>query len=192
MYSPRGRLSLTQGFFDRVRPGRHDCFRGSSGHQLSACHWARMGETNAPLGCQSYRRELPLWRGLQLFPKSFTDLSPEEVEVVRVWTFLGDLSWFFLVLTLLTFFVLLLSHPDIVASFRRRSGLPDKSNRAIEPHSPRGIRLNDSGLIRSALQHFSFSAVGSIPTQKTLFRDKQNIVRCEHLFLCPIGFGEAI
>lgn len=70
-----------------------------------------------------------LWRGVQLFPKSFTDLSPEQTEVLQLGTFLGDLSRFFLVLTLLIFFVLLLSHFDLVASFRGRSGLPENPNR---------------------------------------------------------------
>jgi hypothetical protein len=78
-----------------------------------------------------------LWRGVQLFPKSFTDLSPEQIKVVRLWTFLGDLSWFFLILTLLIFVVLLLSHPDVVAMFRSRSGLSETSNLAIQRTAPR-------------------------------------------------------
>jgi hypothetical protein len=65
-----------------------------------------------------------LWRGILLFPKSYTDLSPEQIGVIRLGTFLGDLSWFFLILTLLIFFVLLLCHADVVASFRDRSGHP--------------------------------------------------------------------
>jgi hypothetical protein len=73
-----------------------------------------------------------LWRGVQAFPKSsFTDLSPEQIKVVGLWTFLRDLSWFFFILTLLIFIVLILSHPDVVASFRRRSGLSGRSNQAI-------------------------------------------------------------
>lgn len=59
--------------------------------------------------------------GPLLFPMSFSDLSPEQEKVVRVWTFLSNLSWFFLTLTLLLYAVLLLYHPDVVASFRRRS-----------------------------------------------------------------------
>lgn len=77
-----------------------------------------------------------LWRGVQLFPKSYTDLSPEEIKVVRLGDFLFDLSLFFLILTLLIFFVLLLSHPDVVASFRRRSGLSERSNQAVQEPAP--------------------------------------------------------
>ena len=69
-----------------------------------------------------------LWRGVNVFPKSFTDLSPEQIKVIRIWTSLGDLSWFVLVLTLLIFVILLLSHPDVVASFQKRSGLSEKSD----------------------------------------------------------------
>jgi|GEM_PF-5216827 len=79
-----------------------------------------------------------LWRGVQLFPKSYTDLSPEQIRVMRISSFLRDLSWFFFVLTLLIFIVLILSHPDIVASFRRRSGLSGRSNQAIQPPTPGG------------------------------------------------------
>jgi hypothetical protein len=68
-----------------------------------------------------------LWRGILLFPKSYTDLSPEQIKVIRLGAFLGDLSWFFVILTLLIFFVLLLSHPDVVASFRSRLRASERS-----------------------------------------------------------------
>ena len=68
-----------------------------------------------------------LWRGILLFPKSYTDLSPEQIKVIRLGAFLGDLSWFFLILTLLIFFVLLLSHPDVVASFRSHLRTSERS-----------------------------------------------------------------
>jgi hypothetical protein len=69
-----------------------------------------------------------LWRGIHLFPKSYTDLSPEEMKVVRLGDFLWNLPLFLLILTLLIFVVLLLSHPDVVASFR---GRPRRSNPAM-------------------------------------------------------------
>lgn len=59
-----------------------------------------------------------LWRGVLLFPKSYTDLSPEQIKVAQLAGFLSGLSWFFLILILLVFFVLLLSHPNVVASFK--------------------------------------------------------------------------
>jgi hypothetical protein len=65
-----------------------------------------------------------LWRGVLLFPKSYTDLSPEQIKVIRLASFLSDLSWFFFILTLVIFFILLLSHPSVVASF----GTSEKSS----------------------------------------------------------------
>ncbi len=79
-----------------------------------------------------------LWRGVQLFPISYTDLSPEQIRVMRISSFLRDLSWFFFILTLLIFIVPLLSHPDVVASFRRRSGQSGRSNQAIQLPTPNG------------------------------------------------------
>lgn len=75
-----------------------------------------------------------LWRGVLLFPQSYTDVSPEQIEVIRLGTFLGNLVWFFLILTLLIFFVLLLSHPDVVASFRGRLRTSERSKQARTSH----------------------------------------------------------
>jgi hypothetical protein len=75
-----------------------------------------------------------LWRGvLLLFPMSYTDISPEQVKVAQLAAFLSDFSWFILIITLLSFFVLLLSHPDVVASF----GTSKKSNKATDGTGPR-------------------------------------------------------
>ncbi|MBA2271714.1 MAG: hypothetical protein H0W20_14145 [Chthoniobacterales bacterium] len=57
-------------------------------------------------------------------PISFTDLSPDQMPTVRLWTRLGEFSSFFLVLALSVFAVLFLCHPDVVASFR--SGVPPR------------------------------------------------------------------
>ena len=59
-------------------------------------------------------------------PMSFSDLSPEQVKVIGPWTRLGELSSFFIRLTLLIFGVLFLSHPDVVTSFRRQVGSPER------------------------------------------------------------------
>lgn len=60
-------------------------------------------------------------------PIHYTDLSPEEAKVVQLWDHLGSLSLCFLILSLLVFGVLLLSHPDIVKSFRGRRRSTDKA-----------------------------------------------------------------
>lgn len=73
-----------------------------------------------------------LWRGVLLYPKSYTDLSPEQIKTLRLAGFLSDLSWFFFVLTLLIFFVLLLSHPSVVVSFGR-SGRSNQATRRTGP-----------------------------------------------------------
>ena len=63
---------------------------------------------------------LVLWEAVTAIPfKSFSHLSPEQVEVVRVWTFLRDLSSFIVVLAVAVFGILFLSHRDVVTSFQR-------------------------------------------------------------------------
>ena len=58
--------------------------------------------------------------GMQTFAtRSFTDLSPDEVPTIRLWTRLGDFSWFLAVLAFFAFLVFFLCHPNVVASFRR-------------------------------------------------------------------------
>jgi len=51
---------------------------------------------------------------------SIGDVPPEHVPTWQLWTRLEHLSSFFLVLNLGAFGVLLLCHPDVVGSFRRR------------------------------------------------------------------------
>jgi len=52
-------------------------------------------------------------------PMGFTDLSAEQIKVVRLWTRLTDLSSFFVAATLFIFGAYFLSHKDVVASFSR-------------------------------------------------------------------------
>jgi hypothetical protein len=59
-------------------------------------------------------------------PMSFSDLSPEQISVVRQWHRLDDLSSFFLDLAIVVFAVLFLSHRDVITSFRRRSSATTK------------------------------------------------------------------
>ena len=65
---------------------------------------------------------LVLWRGLKVVaPMSFGHFSPEQIKVVRLWTGLGDLSSFFVALSIVVFGVLFLSHQEVAASFQHRS-----------------------------------------------------------------------
>jgi hypothetical protein len=64
---------------------------------------------------------LVLWGGFKVVAgASFTDLSPEQITVVRLSMRIADFSSFFFVFTLLVFGVLFLCHPDVVATFQRR------------------------------------------------------------------------
>jgi hypothetical protein len=59
-----------------------------------------------------------LWRGFSIVaPMSFTDLTPEQVKVVRETIRLADISSLFLILTSFSFGIWFLSHPDVVTSF---------------------------------------------------------------------------
>ena len=70
---------------------------------------------------------LVLWDALKVVsPMSFSDLSPEQIRVVRQWHRLDDLSSFFLVLGIAVFAALFLSHRDVITSFQRSSDATTK------------------------------------------------------------------
>jgi hypothetical protein len=70
---------------------------------------------------------LTLWDAVKVVsPMSFSDLTPEQIEVVRLWQRLQDLSSFFVVLAIALFVALFLSHQNVVASFQRHHNAPAK------------------------------------------------------------------
>jgi hypothetical protein len=68
-----------------------------------------------------------VFHGIRLVsPVSVSDLPPGPAHVAALSGRLWELSWFLLVLSAVVFFVLFLSHRDIVASFPGRSRPPEK------------------------------------------------------------------
>ncbi len=65
--------------------------------------------------------------GLRIvMPPSVADASPQQAKVIGLSGWLYDLSWFTFTLTVFVFAMLLLCHPDVVASFRGRSRREEK------------------------------------------------------------------
>jgi asparagine N-glycosylation enzyme membrane subunit Stt3 len=63
-----------------------------------------------------------VFHGIRLVgPVSISDLPPDQAQVVRLAGRIEELGWFLLVLTAVAFFLLFLSHRDVVAGFRARS-----------------------------------------------------------------------
>jgi hypothetical protein len=60
-------------------------------------------------------------------PVSFSDLTPEQIKVVRLSMRLEDASTLFVVLISLVFGVSFLSHPDVVASFQSSRNAPEEA-----------------------------------------------------------------